>query len=79
MLHLYTISAQRAKCEDPKLVKSWFPHAQNAIQEDGILAEDIYNMDETGFQMGVAGTYRAIYGLETKQGDAKALRPGNTE
>lgn len=36
-------------------------------------------MDETGFQMGVAGTYRAIYGLETKQGDAKALRPGNTE
>ena len=70
---------QRAKCEDPKLIKSWFTCVQKTIQEYGILAEDIYNMDETGFQMGVAGTYKAICGLETKQKDAKALQPGNRE
>ena len=70
---------QRAKCEDPNLIKSWFTRVQKTIQEYGILDEDIYNMDETGFQMGVAGTYRAICGLETKQKDARSVQPGNRE
>ena len=70
---------QRAKCEDPMLIKSWFTRVQETIQKHGILAEDIYNMDETGFQMGVASSYRAICGLETKQKGAKALQPGNRE
>ena len=70
---------QRAKCENPELIKSWFMRVWEAIEKYGILEEDIYNMDETGFQMGVAGTYRAICGLETKKKDAKALQPGNRE
>jgi len=41
---------QRAKCEDPELIKSWFTQFHDAIQKYGILEQDIYNMDETGFQ-----------------------------
>ena len=62
---------QRAKCENPELIKSWFMCVREVIEKYGILEEDIYNMDETGFQMGVAGTYRAICGLETKKKGCK--------
>lgn len=41
--------------------------------------EDIYNMDETGFQMGVASTAKVVCGSETRQSHAKALQPGNRE
>ena len=70
---------QRAKCEDSGLIKSWFMRVQETIQNYGILMEDIYNMDETGFQMGVTSTAKVVCGLETKQSHAKALQPGNRE
>ena len=70
---------QRAKCEDSGLIKSWFMRIQETIQNYGILMEDIYNMDETSFQMGVTSTAKVICGLETKQSHAKALQPGNRE
>ena len=70
---------QRAKCEDSSLIQSWFMRVQETIQKYGILTEDIYNMDETGFQMGVASTSKVICGSETKQSHAKALQPGNRE
>ena len=70
---------QRAKCEDPKLIKAWFARVQETIEKKGILMEDIYNMDETGFQMGVASTAKVVCGSETKQSHAKALQPGNRE
>ena len=31
------------------------------------MPEDIYNMDETGFQMGITLTSKVVCGLETKQ------------
>ena len=40
---------QRAKCENPELIKNWFTCVQETIQKYGILEQDIYNMDETGF------------------------------
>jgi hypothetical protein len=40
---------QRAKCEDPKIIKQWFDLVQNTIVKYGILEQDIYNFDETGF------------------------------
>jgi hypothetical protein len=43
---------QRAKCEDPAIIKPWFDLVQRTILEYGILNHDIYNFDETGFQMG---------------------------
>ena len=56
---------QRARCEDPELIKAWFERVQKTVQQYGIVEEGIYNMDETGFQMGVASTAKVICGSET--------------
>jgi hypothetical protein len=40
---------KRALCEDPHLIRAWFQRIQQTIVEWGILEEDIYNFDETGF------------------------------
>jgi hypothetical protein len=40
---------QCAKCEDPEIIKQWFNAVQNTIVKYGILEQDIYNFDETGF------------------------------
>jgi len=70
---------QRAKCENSELIQGWFTRVQQTIQQYGIQVEDIYNMDETGFQMGVTSTAKVVSGFETKQSHAKALQPGNRE
>jgi hypothetical protein len=51
---------KRAKCEDPKVIQAWFRPVQNTVAKYGILAEDIYNFDETVFQMGVISTAKVI-------------------
>jgi hypothetical protein len=38
--------------EDPKLIREWFSVISNTKAKYGICDEDIYNFDETGFQMG---------------------------
>ena len=43
------------------------------------MQEDIYNIDETGFQMGVTSTAKVVCRFETKQSHAKALQPSNRE
>ena len=70
---------QRAKCEDPETIRGWFRLVHNTIQKYGILEQDIYNMDETGFQMGVISTARVICGSETHNRHAKSIQPGNRE
>ena len=47
---------QRAKCEDPAIIRAWFDLVQNIIAKHGIIESDIYNFDETGFMMGVIGS-----------------------
>jgi len=37
---------QRAKNEDPAVIRDWFQRLQQTIQEFGILEQDIYNFDE---------------------------------
>jgi hypothetical protein len=56
---------QRAKCEDPVVIREWFRLVQNTIAKYSILDEDIYNFDETGFQMGVITTAKVITGPAT--------------
>ena len=68
---------QCAKCEDPELIKSWFKYIQKTIQKYGILEQDIYNIDKTSFQMGVALTVKIIYGSKTKDSHAKLIQPEN--
>src|SRR2546423_611610 len=51
---------ERMQCEDPEVLNTWFRRVQTTIEKYGILTEDIYNFDETGFQMGVATTAKVI-------------------
>lgn len=69
---------QRAKCEDPKLIGDWFALVRNTKAKYGILDDDTYNFDETGFMMGVI-----FAGMVVTTSDgltrAKLAQPGNRE
>jgi len=47
-------------------------------QKWGILDEDVYNFDETGFQMGVIATARVLTRSD-RRGRPMVMRPGNRE
>jgi hypothetical protein len=36
-------------CEDREQIKGWFRLVRNIIAKYGIVQDDIYNFDETGF------------------------------
>jgi hypothetical protein len=69
---------QRAKCEDPEIIRGWFALVRNTIAKYGILEADIYNFDETGFMMGVISTAMVVTSSE-RRGRAKSKQPGNRE
>jgi hypothetical protein len=69
---------RRAQCKDPKAIQAWFKRVQDIIGKYGIVTEDIYNFDETGFQMGVASTAKVVTRSERK-GRPPQLQPGNKE
>ncbi len=69
---------QRSQCEDPVIIKGWFNLVRNTIAKYGILEEDIYNFDETGFQMGVIGTAKVVTASE-RRGRTRTIQPGNRE
>jgi hypothetical protein len=70
--------SQRAKCEDPNTINAWFKLIQETRQSYGILDDDIYNFDETGFTMGVIATSKVVTSSETI-GRATVVQPGNRE
>ncbi|RKK10678.1 hypothetical protein BFJ66_g14706 [Fusarium oxysporum f. sp. cepae] len=69
---------QRAKCEDPTIIRGWFRLVQNTIAKYGIRLDDIWNFDETGFMMGVIASGMVATGSE-RQGRPKSVQPGNRE
>jgi hypothetical protein len=69
---------QRAKCEDPEVIRGWFELVQNTIAKYGINEGDIYNFDETGFMMGVISTAMVVTSSEGRA-KAKKVQPGNRE
>jgi hypothetical protein len=69
---------QRAKCEDPAIIRPWFQLVHNTIEKYGILDADIYNFDETGFMMGVISTAKVVTGAERSR-RAVLVQPGNRE
>ncbi|KAM6508252.1 hypothetical protein FALCPG4_18988 [Fusarium falciforme] len=69
---------QRAKCEDPTIIRNWFRLLENIIAKYGIRLDDIYNFDETGFMMGMIASGMVITGAE-RRGRLKSVQPGNRE
>jgi len=69
---------QRALCEDCSTIEAWFKLYTSIKEKYGILNEDTYNFDETGFIMGVITSQLVITGSE-RRGKRKAVQPGNRE
>jgi hypothetical protein len=69
---------KRALCNDPELINKWFKRVEDTIQQYGIVTEDIYNFDETGFQMGAAATCKVVTSARTR-GRPSVTQPGDTE
>jgi DDE superfamily endonuclease len=69
---------QRAKCEDPEVIRGWFELVRNTITKYRICDEDIYNFDETGFMMGVISTGMVVTSSDGRA-RAKKIQPGNRE
>ncbi|KAF4471327.1 hypothetical protein FALBO_1760, partial [Fusarium albosuccineum] len=67
---------QRAKCEDPTVIRDWFRLVANMIAKYGIRSDDIYNFDETGFLMGMIASGMVVTGSE-RRGRPKSVQPGN--
>lgn len=51
---------------------------QKTVTQYGVPDEDIYNFDETGFQMGVISTSKVIT-TSDKQGRPRTIQSGNRE
>ncbi|KAK8093167.1 uncharacterized protein PG998_014568 [Apiospora kogelbergensis] len=69
---------QRALCEDPGVISGWFGLVANIKAKYGILDEDMYNFDETGFIMGIIGSTLVVTRAD-RRGKAKSVQPGNRE
>jgi hypothetical protein len=63
---------QRAKCEDPSIIRGRYRLVQNAIAKYGIRSDDIWNFDETGFVMGIIMAGMVVTGSE-RQGRSKSV------
>jgi hypothetical protein len=69
---------RRALCEDPEVIRGWFRLVQNMKAKYGILDEDTYNFDETGFMMGQISSGSVVTHSD-RRGRPKSIQPGNRE
>jgi hypothetical protein len=69
---------QRALCEDPVLIRSWFELVEQTKLKYGILDEDVFNFNKAGFMMGKLTTQLVVTGSE-RRGRPKTIQPGNRE
>jgi hypothetical protein len=57
---------QRVLCSDQGVIGPWFDLVQNVKVKYGILDEDTYNFDETGFTMGVGNRVKVVTASERR-------------
>jgi hypothetical protein len=69
---------KRALCEDREVTQGWFRLVENTKAKYGILDEDTYNFDESGFMMGVISTGAVVTGTE-RRGRPKTVQQGDRE
>jgi hypothetical protein len=69
---------QRAACEDLAVIQPWFTLVQSMKAKYGIVDEDTWNFDESGFMIGKISSQLVVTGSE-KPGKQKKLQPGDRE
>jgi hypothetical protein len=72
---------QRARQEDPRVIRPWFDLIQRTIAQYGIVPADTYNFDETGFAMGIisGSGARKVVGSSDHVGRIVVTQPGDRE
>ena len=73
-----TYDYRRALCEDPAVIRPWFQLVRDTVAKYGILDEDMYNFDETGFMMGMISTTMVVTSSD-RRARPKLAQPGNRE
>jgi hypothetical protein len=68
----------RAKCEDPRVIKTWFKQLEEVRKQWGIQDDDIFNFDETGFSMGLIANTKVVT-RASMPGKPHLIQPGNRE
>lgn len=68
----------RARRETPEKFRDWFDRAKRTMDDFGIVKQNVYNFDGTGFSMGILGVKPVITGTEARQ-YASILQPGSRE
>ena len=69
---------ERALCEDPEKIREWFDLVRNTINKYGITSADMWNFDETGFQMGVLGSATVVTKADSDRRQSY-IQAGNRE
>jgi hypothetical protein len=69
---------QRVLCSNPAVISPWFDLVRNVKAKYGILDEDTYNFDETGFQIGVGGSVKVVTASERRL-KPLSVQPGDRE
>jgi hypothetical protein len=69
---------RRALCSNPAIISPWFNLVRNVKAKYGILDEDTYNFDETGFQIGVTGSVKVVTASERLL-KPLSVQPGDRE
>ena len=72
-----TLDQERLFAENEEIFQHWFDLFLSMKEKHGILDEDIYNMDEKGFMMGVAASAKVVISKHEKQ--AFSAQSGNRE
>jgi len=67
---------QRALNENPDTIGNWFRLVHSIKEKYGILDDDMYNFDETGFMMGVISSQLVVTSVY-RRGKAKLVQPGS--
>lgn len=67
---------QRALNEDSQALEAWFKLVRSTKAKYGILDQDTFNFDETGFMMGVISSQLVVTGAH-RRGKAKLVQPGS--
>ena len=69
---------QRILQEDPEVIGAWFKLVSETIAQYGVDKNDVYNFDETGFQMGIIGSMKVVTGSK-RRARPTLIQPGDRE
>ena len=69
---------RRVLCSDTAIISPWFDLVRNVKAKYGILDQDTYNFDETGFQIGVGGSVKVVTASERRLAPL-SVQPGDRE